>query len=77
MGIISVPAVFPNRPGRTALLVTPTYGMIPRFVRLAGADIVEFNPRRDPQEITAMVAAKVLKEVAARMLELPFDPEST
>ena len=46
-------------------------------VPIAGADIVEFNPKRDPQEITAMVAAKILKEVAARMLELPFDPEST
>lgn len=40
-------------------------------VPLAGADIVEFNPRRDPSEITAMVAVKILKEVAARMLELP------
>jgi agmatinase len=42
-------------------------------VPIAGADIVEFNPRRDPQEITAMVAAKVLKEVAARMLEFPLN----
>jgi len=40
-------------------------------VPLAGADIVEFNPRRDLSEITAMVAVKILKEVAARMLELP------
>ena len=40
-------------------------------VPLAGADIVEFNPRRDPSEITAMAAVKILKEVAARMLELP------
>ena len=38
-------------------------------VPLAGADIVEFNPRRDLSEITAMVAVKILKEVAARMLE--------
>jgi agmatinase len=43
-------------------------------VPIAGADIVEFNPKRDPQEITAMVAVKILKEVAARMLELPIDP---
>ena len=42
-------------------------------VPIAGADIVEYNPRRDPQEITAMVAAKILKEVAARMLELPVE----
>jgi arginase len=40
-------------------------------VPLAGADIVEFNPRRDLSEITAMVTVKILKEVAARMLELP------
>jgi arginase family enzyme len=37
----------------------------PKFV---GADIVELNPERDPLGITAMVAAKVLKEIAARML---------
>jgi agmatinase len=42
-------------------------------VPIAGADIVEFNPKRDPQEITAMVAVKILKEVAARMLELPLE----
>jgi agmatinase len=36
---------------------------------LVGADIVEFNPRRDPLGITAMVAAKFLKEIAAHMLE--------
>ena len=40
---------------------------------IAGADIVEFNPKRDPQAITAMVAAKILKEVAARMIELPVE----
>ncbi len=42
-------------------------------VPIAGADIVEFNPKRDPQEITAMVAVKILKEVAARMLQLPIE----
>ena len=36
---------------------------------IVGADIVEYNPRRDPTEITAMVAVKLLKEVAARMVE--------
>ena len=35
---------------------------------LVGADIVELNPLRDPQGLTARVAAKLLKEVAARML---------
>lgn len=36
---------------------------------LVGADIVEFNPTRDPLGITAMLAAKLLKEIAGRMLE--------
>ena len=35
---------------------------------LVGADIVEFNPERDPLGITGMVAAKLLKEILARML---------
>ena len=35
---------------------------------LVGADIVEFNPVRDPGGITAMAAAKLLKEIAAKML---------
>lgn len=36
---------------------------------IVGADIVEFNPRRDKTEITAMTAVKILKEVTVRMLE--------
>jgi arginase len=36
---------------------------------IVGADIVEFNPKRDPSGITAMAAAKFLKEIAARMIE--------
>lgn len=36
---------------------------------IVGADIVEFNPKRDPTEITAMAAVKLLKEIAARMIE--------
>jgi agmatinase len=42
-------------------------------VPIAGADIVEFNPKRDVSEITAMVAVKILKEIASRMLELPIN----
>ncbi len=34
---------------------------------IVGADIVEYNPSFDPTGITAMVAAKLLKEIAARM----------
>ena len=36
--------------------------------KVIGADLVELNPRRDPAGITEVVAAKVLKEIAARML---------
>ncbi len=35
---------------------------------IVGADIVEFNPRVEAH-ITAMTAAKVFKEIAAKMLE--------
>jgi len=36
---------------------------------IVGADIVEFNPTRDPLGITAVAAAKLVQEVAACMLE--------
>lgn len=36
---------------------------------LVGADIVEFNPDRDLQGMTGMVAGKLLKELIGRMLE--------
>jgi arginase family enzyme len=36
--------------------------------QLIGADVVEYNPVRDPSGMTAMVAAKLVKEIAARML---------
>lgn len=35
-----------------------------------GADIVEFNPEMDPTGMTAVVCAKILKELAAKMLTL-------
>lgn len=35
---------------------------------IVGADIVEFNPERDPVGVTGMVAAKFLKEIVAQML---------
>ena len=35
---------------------------------VVGADIVEYNPARDRYTQTAMVCAKVLKEIAARMM---------
>ena len=36
--------------------------------RLVGADLVEYNPVRDQSGVTAMVAAKLVKEIAARMM---------
>nr|WP_299172957.1 agmatinase [uncultured Allomuricauda sp.] len=35
---------------------------------LVGADIVEYNPTRDINDMTAMVCAKLFKEIAAKML---------
>ncbi len=35
---------------------------------LVGADLVEFNPTRDPSGITAMLAAKLFKELLDRLL---------
>jgi agmatinase len=35
---------------------------------IVGADLVEFNPRRDPLGITAALAAKLVKEIAAKMI---------
>lgn len=37
-------------------------------VPIVGADIVELNPRNDPAGLTARVAAKLVKEVADRIL---------
>jgi agmatinase len=36
--------------------------------RVVGADIVEYNPDRDVNGMTAMVAAKLVKEIAALMM---------
>jgi arginase family enzyme len=35
---------------------------------LIGADIVEYNPHRDVSDMTAALAAKLLKELAAKMV---------
>ncbi|HKZ80650.1 MAG TPA: agmatinase [Pyrinomonadaceae bacterium] len=35
---------------------------------VVGADIVEFNPRMDPLHITGTVCAKLLKEIAAKII---------
>jgi len=36
--------------------------------KISGADIVEFNPAQDHTQLTAMVAAKLLKEILGRMI---------
>ncbi len=36
--------------------------------RVVGADIVEFNPAQDHTQMTAMVAAKLLKEILGKMI---------
>jgi agmatinase len=38
--------------------------------QVVGADIVEFNPRMDPLHVTGTVCAKLLKEIAAKMIEV-------
>jgi arginase len=42
-------------------------------VQLVGADIVELNPIRDSLGITAALAAKLVKEISAQMLEKDED----
>ena len=36
---------------------------------IIGADIVEYNPYRDINEITAITAAKLLKEIMGKIIE--------
>jgi len=40
---------------------------------LVGADLVEFNPTRDPSGITAMLAGKLYKELLDRLLKSEFN----
>ena len=37
---------------------------------IIGADIVEYNPNRDFKNMTAFLAAKMMKEILAKMMEL-------
>jgi agmatinase len=45
-------------------------------VAIVGADIVEYNPTRDHHTQTAMVCAKLLKEIAAGMMRRGATPSS-
>ena len=61
------PGVSHYEPG--GLTVREALGIIQRLEDpLIGADIVEYNPRRDVQAMTAAVAAKLVKEIVGRML---------
>jgi arginase family enzyme len=37
--------------------------------KVIGADIVEYNPDRDFQNMTAILAAKIMKEIIGKMME--------
>lgn len=61
------PGVSHREPG--GLTVRDVLGIVQRTTGpLLGADVVELNPRRDPEGMTALVAAKLVKELAGRML---------
>ena len=62
------PGVSHPEPG--GLSTRDVIGVVQRLRgRVVGADVVELNPLRDAGGITAAVAAKLAKELAARMLE--------
>jgi arginase len=61
------PGVSHREPG--GLSVREVLGLIQGIEgRLVGADVVEYNPRQDLGGLTAIVAAKLVKEIAGRML---------
>jgi agmatinase len=61
------PGVSHREPG--GLTVRQVVDIIQRLdAPLAGADLVELNPLNDPSGLSAAVAAKLVKEIAARML---------
>ena len=63
-----VPGVSHHEPG--GLSVRQALDVIQRLPGpIVGADVVEYNPRNDVGGVTARVAAKLVKELAARMLE--------
>jgi arginase family enzyme len=61
------PGVSHREPG--GLTVRDVIGLVQNVGGVVvGADIVEFNPSQDVRGLTAHVAAKLVKELAARML---------
>ena len=65
------PGVSHHEPG--GLSTRDVLNIIQRInVPILGADIVEYNPDRDINDMTATVCAKFLKEIASKMLEQPI-----
>jgi len=61
------PGVSHPEPG--GLSTREVIGLLQRLRgRVIGADVVELNPARDPEGLTARVAAKLAKELLARLL---------
>lgn len=67
------PGVSHFEPG--GMTVREVIGIIQRVetAGIAGADIVEYNPARDVRQLTAYVAAKLLKEILDRMIQVNGD----
>ena len=63
----------PEPGGLTVRQVLDVIGSV-RAPAIVGGDIVELNPRLDPSGITAVVAAKIARELLARMLVEPASP---
>ena len=64
------PGVSHREPG--GMTVRQVLGIIQSVdAALVGADLVELNPLNDPSGLSAAVAAKLVKEIAARMLMEP------
>jgi len=62
------PGVSHHEPG--GMSVRDVIGLVRHLdMQLVGADIVELNPDRDINNVTAMAAFKMLKEIAAKMIE--------
>jgi agmatinase len=61
------PGVSHREPGGLSVrdVITMLHGL---GGRLIAADVVEFNPGRDPSGVTAAVAAKLVKELAGRLI---------
>ena len=57
----------PEPGGLTVRQVLDVIGSV-RAPAIVGGDVVELNPRLDPSGITAVVAAKLARELLARMI---------